>query len=243
MGDLNFRLEADPSDLSPEDIVKLVSREEFGKLFAKDQLTLARSNGDAFSELNETLPTFPPSYKYKIGSSDYDLKRAPAWTDRILFKANVANYDHYVLSLNQHQYSSHGSLCQSDHKPVTSNFSLAVFSQKIAADLLLSCFNPIVTFLDTGPYYVNEDLTLIYTVKIDDRRWLSNWDWIALYRVGQEIVLANQLDCLIAERLLQPGELRDLHLGLALPRQGRSVRGATQSATLWGGEKIILNGC
>ena len=183
MGDLNFRLEVDPSDLSPEDVAKLVSGEEFGKLLATDQLTTARSNGEAFSELNETLPSFPPSYKFKIGTSDYDLKRAPAWTDRILFKANVANYDHYALSVRQHEYSSHASLCQSDHKPVSSHFSLAVFSQKIATELLLPRFNPIVTFLDTGPYYVNEDLTLIYTVKIEDRRWLSGWDWIALYRV------------------------------------------------------------
>ena len=188
MGDLNFRLEADPADLSPEVVARLVAGQDLGKLLAKDQLSLARSNGEAFSELNETLPTFPPSYKYKIGSSDYDLKRAPAWTDRILFKANVANYDNYALSLRQHQYSSHSSLCQSDHKPVSSNFSLAVFSQRIADELLLPCFNPIVTFLDTGPFYVNEDLTLIYTVKIDDRRWLNNWDWIALYRVSQDIM-------------------------------------------------------
>lgn len=184
MGDLNFRLEVDPTDLSPEEIANLVSKQEFGQLLAKDQLTIARTNGEAFSELNETLPTFPPSYKYKIGTSDYDLKRAPAWTDRILFKANVANYDNYALSVNQHKYSAHTGLCQSDHKPVSSHFSLAVFSQKIAQDLLLPCFNPIVNFLDTGPFYAGEDFTLIYTVKIEERRFLSNWDWIALYRVS-----------------------------------------------------------
>merc|ERR1711994_568813 len=101
-------------------VVRLVEENKLGQLLARDQLSLARKNGEAFSELNETLPTFPPSYKYKIGTSDYDLKRAPAWTDRILFKANVANYDNYALSVNQHKYSAHTGLCQSDHKPVSS---------------------------------------------------------------------------------------------------------------------------
>ena len=35
----------------------------------------------------------PCSYKYKVGTQMYDTKRAPAWTDRVLHKANVANYD------------------------------------------------------------------------------------------------------------------------------------------------------
>jgi len=184
MGDLNFRLEVDPQDLSSEQIAQQVSKQQFSKLLALDQLSLARSNGDAFSELNETLPNFPPTYKYRIGTSEYDLKRAPAWTDRILFKANVANYDTYKLSLNQHSYSALQQFSQSDHKPVCSNFSVSVFSSKIANDLLLPCFNPIVKFIDAGPYYVNEDLLIIYTVNIENRRFMNNWDWIGLYRAN-----------------------------------------------------------
>ena len=65
MGDLNFRLEVDPQDLSSEQIAQQVSKQQFSKLLALDQLSLARSNGDAFSELNETLPNFPPTYKYR----------------------------------------------------------------------------------------------------------------------------------------------------------------------------------
>ena len=76
------------------------------------------------------------------------------------------------------------SLFQSDHKPVCSNFSVSVFSSKIANDLLLPCFNPIVKFIDAGPYYVNEDLLIIYTVNIENRRFMNNWDWIGLYRVS-----------------------------------------------------------
>ena len=52
----------------------------------------------------------------RIGTSDYDGKRLPAWTDRVLFKANVANYDSYKLSLRQHSYNAHQHFMQSDHK-------------------------------------------------------------------------------------------------------------------------------
>ena len=63
-------------------------------------MTIARKDGVAFSELNENLPTFPPTFKYKMGTtSEFDSKRLPAWTDRILFKANSANYENFNLRL------------------------------------------------------------------------------------------------------------------------------------------------
>ena len=58
----------------------------------------------------------------------------------------------------------------------------AVFSPSAAADLLLPCYNPVVKFVDAGPYFVSEDLTLVYTVTVENRRHLSNWDWIGLFR-------------------------------------------------------------
>jgi len=180
IGDLNFRL--DSANLTFSEVDLMVSKNEIGKLLSNDQLARARKSGDAFSEFNETLPSFPPSFKYKVGTSVYDSKRLPAWTDRILYKANVANYENYKLSLNQHSYAAHSDFMESDHKPVTSNFSLSVFSRKIAEDLLLPCFGPIITFIDTGPYYANEDLQVLYTVKIEDRKFMKTWDWIGVFR-------------------------------------------------------------
>jgi len=180
IGDLNFRL--DSETLKFEEVDLMVSKDELGKLLAFDQLARARKSGQAFSELNETLPTFPPSFKYKVGTSVYDSKRLPSWTDRILYKANVANYENYKLSLNQHSYTAHADFLESDHKPVSSNFSLAVFSTKISNDLLLPCFGPIVTFIDTGPYYANEDFQVLYTVKIEDRKHMKTWDWVGVFR-------------------------------------------------------------
>jgi len=182
-GDLNFRLEA--GTFSHSEVVSLVEENRLGRLLARDQLSLARKNGEAFGELQETLPAFPPSYKYKIGTSDYDGKRLPAWTDRVLFKANVANYDSYKLSLRQHSYNAHQHFMQSDHKPVTSQFSGAVFSAATATSLLLPKYQPIVHFVDTGPHFCNEDLSVVYTVRIEERRHLNSWDWIGVFRVSE----------------------------------------------------------
>ena len=70
IGDLNFRLDSEVFKFEEVDL--MVSKNELGKLLAVDQLAKARKSGQAFSELNETLPTFPPSYKYKIGTSVYE---------------------------------------------------------------------------------------------------------------------------------------------------------------------------
>ena len=39
---------------------------EFSDLLAVDQLNTARKDGTAFSHLDETLPTFAPTYKFKV---------------------------------------------------------------------------------------------------------------------------------------------------------------------------------
>merc|ERR1711872_877895 len=103
MGDLNFRLEEDTFTFQQIDMH--VAKNQLDVLLAEDQLVRARSAGTAFSELQENLPTFPPTFKYKVGTDVFDAKRRPAWTDRILFKANRANYDQIELSLNQLSYS------------------------------------------------------------------------------------------------------------------------------------------
>ena len=44
--------------------------------------------------------------------------------DRVLYKANVGNYDLYPLSLEPGTYSSLNTFTQSDHKPVTASFKM-----------------------------------------------------------------------------------------------------------------------
>ena len=50
-----------------QEIEDLVSKGVLSKLLGKDQLTGARSSGQAFSELEENQPSFPPTFKYKVG--------------------------------------------------------------------------------------------------------------------------------------------------------------------------------
>ena len=72
IGDLNFRLEE--NTFNHDEIVEAVSKGEFSKLLAKDQLNQVRKEEKAFHELSEIEPNFPPTYKFKIGTEKYDEK-------------------------------------------------------------------------------------------------------------------------------------------------------------------------
>ena len=91
MGDLNFRLVEDTFD--HEEIVKEVGNKNLEILLSKDQLKQVQEEERAFHELSEEAITFSPTYKHVIGSDEYDTKRRPAWTDRILYRANNHNLE------------------------------------------------------------------------------------------------------------------------------------------------------
>ncbi|XP_052759564.1 inositol polyphosphate 5-phosphatase E isoform X2 [Galleria mellonella] len=91
-GDLNFRL-GEPRAA----VLRWIEQTEFplppylphGLLHA-DQLTAVLEDGAAFRDFREAPITFPPTYKYDPGSQQFDTsskQRAPAYTDRILYKA------------------------------------------------------------------------------------------------------------------------------------------------------------
>lgn len=118
-GDLNFRLTG--SD-SAWDVRGMVEQDKLSELMQRDQLLLVRESGNAFSLLNETLPTFPPTFKFNEGTSEYNLKRRPAWCDRILYRVEEHKYPNIRLSIQQLSYKSHPEYMISDHKPVSSEF-------------------------------------------------------------------------------------------------------------------------
>ena len=75
VGDLNFRLEE--NTYSHEQIVELIKGNQKSNreaLLQKDTLNQERKKGTAFQELEENPPTFPPTYKFKIGTDTYDTK-------------------------------------------------------------------------------------------------------------------------------------------------------------------------
>lgn len=125
-GDLNFRLYVDEDTPEPEVIRDMVHEEQLGELMKMDQLSIAMCEGRAFSELVERMPLFPPTFKFEPGTSEYDMKRRPAWCDRILYKAKNKILKNCSLQLEQISYKSHPSYKISDHKPVSSEFRIKV---------------------------------------------------------------------------------------------------------------------
>ena len=91
MGDLNFRLLQET--LSHDEIVEEIDKENLKELQKKDQLKFVQNENSAFHELSESEIHFPPTFKHVIGSDDYDTKRRPAWTDRILYRVNTYNLE------------------------------------------------------------------------------------------------------------------------------------------------------
>ncbi|XP_035898207.1 phosphatidylinositol 4,5-bisphosphate 5-phosphatase A-like isoform X4 [Anopheles stephensi] len=169
-GDLNFRLTGEATT-SADEIRAMVARDELKQLIEKDQLLLVRREGRAFSQLQERLPQFPPTFKFEHGSNDYDMKRRPAWTDRILYAVNENNYRNVRLTAEQTSYKSHPSYSISDHKPVTSEFTLKVYEDTTERTI---SFKPIELWL------VGEPNTIEYVIPngFDE----GNADWIGIYR-------------------------------------------------------------
>ena len=130
-GDLNFRI----NQLTAEEILYEITQggeTNRRNLLINDQLKKVQSENRAFTCLNEPKIEFWPTFKFKVGQEDvYDLKRKPAYTDRILFKGIT---QHGVASRNDQpveksgttviEYKSISSFVASDHKPVTALFSV-----------------------------------------------------------------------------------------------------------------------
>ena len=112
-GDTNYRI--NPT-FERATIKSLLLEGKRAKLLEKDQLKEQQFAGNAFVGYNEGRITFEPTYKYDRGTNDWDtsnLKRTPAWTDRVLWKG-----DH----IKQVWYQSDQEMKISDHKPVSALF-------------------------------------------------------------------------------------------------------------------------
>ena len=115
-GDLNYRL-----DISQEDIEEIINQKNPEILWDKDQLSLEIKNKHLFKE---GIINFMPTYKYKENTDEYDYKRIPAWTDRILFKSKK-KYDIMLC-----EYNSIQNINISDHKPVYAIFKINFKNRK-----------------------------------------------------------------------------------------------------------------
>lgn len=128
-GDFNYRIGID-NDRARQ----LIKKRDLGQLYENDQLNLQMVHGKCFPHYSEQTPTFLPTYKFNLGSDEYDTSdkaRIPAWCDRILTRGD---------NLRQLYYDS-APLRFSDHRPVwglfTCNISVVdhVKKEKISNEL------------------------------------------------------------------------------------------------------------
>ena len=83
LGDLNYRLNA--GDI---EVKAMVANKDTEGLLQFDQLKQQQRIGAAFDNFHEPTITFLPTYKYDIGTDNFDTSekmRCPAYCDRILF--------------------------------------------------------------------------------------------------------------------------------------------------------------
>ncbi|KAJ7528736.1 hypothetical protein O6H91_15G016700 [Diphasiastrum complanatum] len=112
LGDLNYRVEGSRNS------VGLLIKHNLEKfLWEKDQLSREFQRGRIFSGFREGPLSFRPTYKYDIGTDEYDTstkERVPSWTDRILFKVKYKS----IIRADVQGYDSIDTLKTSDHRPV-----------------------------------------------------------------------------------------------------------------------------
>uniref|UniRef100_A0A7E4V7R5 phosphoinositide 5-phosphatase n=1 Tax=Panagrellus redivivus TaxID=6233 RepID=A0A7E4V7R5_PANRE len=118
LGDFNYRI-----SMPGGEIKKYVEQGQLDALIPYDQLTEQRQLGNVFKGFEEAPLKFPPTYKYDTFSDIYDTSekaRAPAWTDRVLWR------DEPTEKLVQLLDYRTAPLKSSDHRPVAAIFQLDV---------------------------------------------------------------------------------------------------------------------
>lgn len=84
IGDLNYRV-----DLSYEDCLAAINKNDVPFLLQKDQLSQSRLNDSVLNRLKEPVIPFLPTYKFDENSDVYDTSekhRVPSYTDRVLIR-------------------------------------------------------------------------------------------------------------------------------------------------------------
>ncbi|XP_032598768.1 inositol polyphosphate 5-phosphatase E [Drosophila grimshawi] len=158
-GDLNFRL-GEPREKLLDWIQNtkfpLPSHLPHGYMHT-DQLSSVLADGAAFRGFMEANITFPPTYKYDPGSQNFDTsskQRAPAYTDRILYKYRqvqglVIRRQSTVPGISTPTqpyiqcllYDSVPSITTSDHKPVWALFRTLIRAGSDAIPLAAGLFS------------------------------------------------------------------------------------------------------
>ena len=124
LADTNYRI-----DLDNASVRAYAEDDALDMLLAADQLNYAMTSGTAFSGYIEGPIVFRPTYRYDVGTDNYDTSekmRIPAWTgsslscrlsyNHIYFSSNVDRVLYRGSKLDLSVYSR-AELKGSDHRP------------------------------------------------------------------------------------------------------------------------------
>ncbi|KAF8528795.1 phosphatidylinositol phosphate phosphatase [Hysterangium stoloniferum] len=114
LADTNYRI-----DMDNEIVRSLAKAGDYDGLVAMDQLKQAMDSQAVFVGFEEGPLLFPPTYRYDVGTDDYDTSekmRIPAWTDRVLYRGTQMDLTKY----------SRAELRGSDHRPVFAIFRATI---------------------------------------------------------------------------------------------------------------------
>ncbi|XP_012550986.1 inositol polyphosphate 5-phosphatase K isoform X2 [Bombyx mori] len=177
IGDLNFRTDhpTGSSPTSEEIVAKLqkVEKDKYAALLKHDQLLAVMDAGEAFSEFSEADIKFPPTYKFVIGGDDYDLKRKPSWTDRVLYKVVANNYENVTLRADLVSYNHMPHYTLSDHKPVVAQFNIKAFANYTEKTVE---FAPINRVWYIGDADFRTQCTLTPDIEVNPGDWIGIYD-------------------------------------------------------------------
>lgn len=117
-GDLNYRIDS----MSRDTVVNAIKSNHLMKILERDQLLLSKKRNPGFRlrAFNEAPITFAPTYKYDVGTDNYDSsekRRSPAWCDRVLYRGSGR--------IKQVDYRRH-EVRVSDHRPVSGAFKMRI---------------------------------------------------------------------------------------------------------------------
>ncbi|XP_055345487.1 inositol polyphosphate 5-phosphatase OCRL-like [Paramacrobiotus metropolitanus] len=119
LGDFNYRIAALPH----ADVVAHIDQQRIVDLHEHDQLRQQMEQKRVFQGFREGAIHFRPTYKYDVGSDQWDSSeksRIPSWCDRVLWQARDD------ACVQQRVYDSRPQLRISDHKPVVALFEVGV---------------------------------------------------------------------------------------------------------------------
>lgn len=129
-GDFNFQIAMNDEDSL--DIMDELYAGNLERLLRADEfLSEVKRGPPHLSNLQEAPIRFEPTYKFKVGTSFYHMKRPPAWCDRILYGgSSVLKKSRSIKCLS---YMRHDGMVSSDHKAVSGVFKLS--SDKLKKEL------------------------------------------------------------------------------------------------------------